>query len=216
MIPHPPAIAPGWQYPISRLPYHFRFGTRHAQYGTVSEGQKKDCHKDCNTCTLIWGIIAATLGTQLVHFFVSMPPCPPCACDNLHIPRPADLHSGTYFAAECLALTAQPPRLKSPHYNAHNTSKAPNTNMRSPQLYALYKQATQDPPIDKAANPGTFDFKVSPATPFYNITSMAARRKADFLATIRAKPRSAPGRKSLTKALHLRRRRRSTSSWLRA
>ena len=29
------------------------------------------------------------------------------------------------------------------------------------QLYAYYKQATQDPPIDKAENPGTFDFKVS-------------------------------------------------------
>jgi hypothetical protein len=34
-------------------------------------------------------------------------------------------------------------------------------NMRSPQLYAFYKQATQDPPIDKADTPGTFDFKVS-------------------------------------------------------
>jgi acyl-CoA-binding protein len=45
--------------------------------------------------------------------------------------------------------------------------------MRSPQLYAFYKQATQDPPIDKAANPGTFDFKVSPATPLYNVTSTA-------------------------------------------
>jgi acyl-CoA-binding protein len=33
--------------------------------------------------------------------------------------------------------------------------------MRSPQLYAFYKQATQDPPIDKADTPGTFDFKVS-------------------------------------------------------
>ena len=32
--------------------------------------------------------------------------------------------------------------------------------MRNTQLYAYYKQATQDPPIDKAENPGTFDFKV--------------------------------------------------------
>ncbi|KAI9784068.1 MAG: hypothetical protein M1835_003659 [Candelina submexicana] len=27
------------------------------------------------------------------------------------------------------------------------------------QLYALYKQGTQDPPIEEAENPGTFDFK---------------------------------------------------------
>jgi len=27
------------------------------------------------------------------------------------------------------------------------------------QLYAYFKQATQDPPIDKAETPGTFDFK---------------------------------------------------------
>lgn len=27
------------------------------------------------------------------------------------------------------------------------------------QMYALFKQATQDPPIDKAEAPGTFDFK---------------------------------------------------------
>src|SRR2546421_2060543 len=62
-----------------------------------------------------------------------------------------------------------------PSLHAHDTSKDPNTNMRSPQLYALYKQATQDPPIDKAANPGTFDFKVSPATLLYKIVSMACR-----------------------------------------
>src|SRR5271155_1642709 len=62
--------------------------------------------------------------------------------------------------------------------HAHDTSKDPNTNMRSPQLYALYKQATQDPPIDKAANPGTFDFKVSPATPLYKIVSRACRAQS--------------------------------------
>jgi len=27
------------------------------------------------------------------------------------------------------------------------------------QLYALYKQALQDPPIEKAENPGMFDLK---------------------------------------------------------
>lgn len=48
-----------------------------------------------------------------------------------------------------------------PSLDAQDTSKDLNTNMRSPQLYALYKQATQDPPIDKAETPGTFDFKVS-------------------------------------------------------
>jgi hypothetical protein len=54
--------------------------------------------------------------------------------------------------------------------------------MRSPQLYALYKQATQDPPIDKAANPGTFDFKVSLATPLYKIVSMGMQSaKLTFL-----------------------------------
>jgi hypothetical protein len=178
MIPHPPAIAPGWQYPISRLPYHFRFGTRHAQYGTVSEGQKKDCHKDCNTCTLIWGIIAATLGTQLVHFFVSMPPMSAMRLrQSPHSPacRPALWH---IFCGRMPRFNSPASSSQKPSLHAHNTSKAPNTNMRSPQLYALYKQATQDPPIDKAANPGTFDFKVSPATPFYNITSMAARAQS--------------------------------------
>jgi hypothetical protein len=44
--------------------------------------------------------------------------------------------------------------------------------MRSPQLYALYKQATQDPPIDKAENPGTFDFKVSQVSPLTNVTPL--------------------------------------------
>lgn len=28
------------------------------------------------------------------------------------------------------------------------------------QIYAYYKQATQDPPIDKSPAPGTFDLKV--------------------------------------------------------
>jgi acyl-CoA-binding protein len=48
--------------------------------------------------------------------------------------------------------------------DTQDTSNTLSTNMRSPQLYALYKQATQDPPIDKAENPGTFDFKVSQGT----------------------------------------------------
>jgi hypothetical protein len=53
--------------------------------------------------------------------------------------------------------------------------------MRSPQLYAFYKQATQDPPIDKATNPGTFDFKVSPATPLQTLPLWQYGAKLTFL-----------------------------------
>jgi hypothetical protein len=48
-----------------------------------------------------------------------------------------------------------------PFLNAQDTSKDLNTNTGSSQLYALYKQATQDPPIEEAPTPGTFEFRVS-------------------------------------------------------
>ncbi|KAI9821208.1 MAG: hypothetical protein M1827_003942 [Pycnora praestabilis] len=37
--------------------------------------------------------------------------------------------------------------------------KAKPTDDELLQLYAFYKQGTQDPPIDKAENPGMFDLK---------------------------------------------------------
>jgi len=37
------------------------------------------------------------------------------------------------------------------------TSKPSNDDLLA--MYALYKQALQDPPIEKAENPGTFDLK---------------------------------------------------------
>jgi hypothetical protein len=76
MIPHPPAIAPGWQDPSSRLPYHIISVSGHDTPNTTlcQKGEKNDYHKGCDTYTLIWGIVAATQGAQLVQFFVSMPP----------------------------------------------------------------------------------------------------------------------------------------------
>jgi len=37
--------------------------------------------------------------------------------------------------------------------------KAKPSNDELLQMYAYFKQATQDPPIEKAENPGTFDLK---------------------------------------------------------
>lgn len=37
--------------------------------------------------------------------------------------------------------------------------KAKPTNDELLELYALFKQGTQDPPIDKSENPGVFDLK---------------------------------------------------------
>jgi len=76
MIPHPPTICPLLARPnlsASISPY-FRFGIRHTQYDIVPGGQKKITAKIVTSCTLIWGIIAATLAGQLVRFFVFMPP----------------------------------------------------------------------------------------------------------------------------------------------
>ena len=58
-----------------------------------------------------------------------------------------------------------------PSADAHKIQEDFDTDMRSPQLYAFYKQATQDPPIDKAETPGTFDFKVSSPTPCHKCRS---------------------------------------------
>jgi hypothetical protein len=72
MIPHPPATAPGWQDPIRRLPYHLISVSGHDTPNMTlcqEAGEKKDYHKDSHL-----GIIVATLGAQMVQFFVSIPP----------------------------------------------------------------------------------------------------------------------------------------------
>ena len=110
MIPHPPTIAPSWQDPICRLPYHLISVSGHDTPNTIlCPKARKDYHKDCYICTLIWA-------GSWFEFSYPCYPCLPCACDNLQTPPPTDLHSSTYFAAECLALTVQPPRLNNPHY----------------------------------------------------------------------------------------------------
>ena len=64
MIPHPPTIAPSWQDPICRLPYHLISVSGHdTPNTTLCQKAKKDYHKDCDICTLIWA-------GQLVRFFV--------------------------------------------------------------------------------------------------------------------------------------------------
>ena len=70
-MPHPAAITPGWQDPISQLPYHVIPVSRHDTPNTTlrQKAKKKECHKDCDSSTLIWVIIAATLGAQLVSYF---------------------------------------------------------------------------------------------------------------------------------------------------
>jgi hypothetical protein len=133
---------------------------------------------------------------------------------NSHASRSAPL---SLFCGRMPRSINQASLPQEPSLDAQGASTDLNTNMRSPQLYALYKQATQDPPIDKAENPGTFDFKVSQGSPLYKPCSTYQGYGTDGRVLVnRAKPRSAPGRRSLMRASHPPPQRRSMSSWSRA
>jgi hypothetical protein len=56
-----------------------------------------------------------------------------------------------------------------------------------PQLYALFKQGSQDPPFNPDDKPGTFDFKVRPTKSYQQ-----SRPSASQLYVLDYHPESAP------------------------
>jgi acyl-CoA-binding protein len=80
------------------------------------------------------------------------------------------------------------------------------------QLYGLFKQGTQDPPIESSDKPGMFDLKVTPTLSIHNRDPPSKKNKLlTRLFHNRARPRETHGRSSSTRVSPPRMPRRSTS-----
>lgn len=80
------------------------------------------------------------------------------------------------------------------------------------QLYGLFKQGTQDPPIESSDKPGMFDLKVTPTPSTHNRHSSFKKNKwLTRLFHDRERPRETHGRSSSTRVSPPRTPRRSMS-----
>jgi hypothetical protein len=116
MIPHLPAIAPGWQRldQSASISRYFRFGTRHTQYDIVLEGKGKMI----TTKIVIPVYSSGCHGRAACSLFISMPPMSVIRLRQ----SPNSPRLQTCTPAYILLLSVS---LNSPHYTRTTSQKIP-------------------------------------------------------------------------------------------